>query len=132
MRDSQDDVPYAQVATSAGESACGLLTASAWAGAIKARDYIFGARNFSDPGWEILLDLYISKSKGRNVCVSDLYLATSAPPTTAHRWIILLENKGLLIRIPDFTDKRRQNVSFTPTGLQKFETALELAGRNDR
>ena len=40
---------------------------------------------FSEPSWDILLDLYVQTHEGRTVTVSQLSLATGAPPTTALR-----------------------------------------------
>ncbi len=61
----------------------------------------------SDPSWDMLLDLCISKIEGRKISVTSLCLASGAPTSTAVRWIGLLEHQGMIERHPDPDDKRR-------------------------
>lgn len=73
----------------------------------------------------MLLDLYVSRSKGlRPVSVSSLCIASAVPATTALRWINALVQEGLVARQPDLRDKRRVLVSLTDEGSQKLDILL--------
>jgi hypothetical protein len=55
---------------------------------------IFGANLFSDPAWDILLDLYEARQKGRKLKLEDLQ--TDAPRSTLARWATVLADRGLI------------------------------------
>lgn len=65
------------------------------------------AVHLGEPGWDILLDLYIAASEQRRVSVSSLCIASGVPSTTALRWIALLVERGALVRESDDHDRRR-------------------------
>jgi PAS domain S-box-containing protein len=71
---------------------------------------------FAEPGWDMLLDLFIQAVAGRRVSASSAYIAAQAPGATAARWLRLLIKANLVERIPDPLDKRRQWVELTPAG----------------
>lgn len=62
---------------------------------------------FGEPAWDILVDLFIAAEEGKRISVSSLCIAAAAPPTTALRWISILENGGLIERTSDALDARR-------------------------
>jgi DNA-binding MarR family transcriptional regulator len=105
--------------------------AMAWVSARRERDLIFGGSLFLNPAWDILLDLYINHVQGRVECVSSICVASSAPPTTVSRWIVLLEKQGLIERTPDLNDKRRSLLGFSSEGLRKMEAALDASAKSD-
>lgn len=74
------------------------------------RDRFFGGDIFADPAWDILLELYAAKLGQYKVSVSNLCVAAAVPPTTALRWINLLEDQGLIDRKDDPIDGRRKFV----------------------
>lgn len=91
----------------------------------RQREAVFGQHLFADPCWDMLLDLYVSRSKGlRPVSVSSLCIASAVPATTALRWINALVQEGLVARQPDLRDKRRVLVSLTDEGSQKLDILL--------
>ena len=65
---------------------------------------------FEEAAWDILLDLFVSEREGREISVSSACIAANVPPTTALRWIGLLEDRGAILREPDPTDRRRINL----------------------
>jgi len=79
---------------------------------------------FGEPGWEMLLDLFIQTHKKRQVSVSSLCNASDAPDTTALRHLSLLEQNGLVSRFPSQHDKRVVYVRFTPEGYARVGTYL--------
>ncbi len=79
----------------------------------RSREIIAPAGLFSDPAWDILLDLTAARMEGRSVSISSACIAANVPATTALRWINLLVKEGLLIRGPDHVDGRRATVSTT-------------------
>ncbi len=86
------------------------ITAEFVRGIVRARrlrDEYLGSGLFADPAWDMLLDLFAARLEGRQVSVSSLCVAAAVPPTTALRWISVLETKGIILREADRRDGRR-------------------------
>lgn len=66
-----------------------------------------------EPGWDILLDLYIAYHECKTVSISSAQIAADVSGSTALRMLVKLENAGLVHRVPDETDKRRIWVCLT-------------------
>ena len=62
---------------------------------------------FSDPTWDILLDLTAAKLEGKPVPVSSACAATNVPHSTALRYVRSLVDAGLVRRWKDTEDRRR-------------------------
>lgn len=82
---------------------------------------------FGEPGWDILLDLYVAQSKGAAVSVSSACIGADVPPTTALRWIDLMERRGMLVRSPDPRDRRRTYLRLTAAAATGLERLLARA-----
>lgn len=85
--------------------------------AIRARSSrtdFFSARLFSDPAWDILLELYLSELLQQRVSVSALGGSGGVAPTTVLRWLDILRANGLIERTGDPLDARRVFVSLSP------------------
>lgn len=80
----------------------------------RMRERSFGPGLFSDPSWDILLDLYISSREARKVTISSACIAASAPSTTATRHIAHLVQRGLVLRIPHPADARSSYLELSP------------------
>lgn len=76
------------------------------------------------PAWDILLDLFIQSENSRGVSVSSASIAAACPPTTALRWIQVLEEAQLVCRSPDKADSRRTFVSLTSKGKRSVSSIL--------
>ena len=73
----------------------------------RARERFFPAELFSDPAWDMLLDLTAARLEDRTVSVSSLCIAAAVPTTTALRWIRNLCDVGMFERNIDPDDMRR-------------------------
>lgn len=89
------------------------------------RDTIFKSNLFSDPAWEMLLDLAVAEASGRAISVTSLCLASGAPTTTALRRIDDLQEAGLVERFPDASDRRRIIVRLTDTGRARMQSFIQ-------
>jgi hypothetical protein len=60
----------------------------------RARSAILGDGLFSDPVWDMLLQLYLARLNGRRLKLKDLM--TDVPGSTRARWACVLEERGLV------------------------------------
>ena len=85
----------------------------------RIRERMFGNMNlFSDPAWDILIDLYIATEEGRQISVSSACVASAASTTTALRCLKTLEKAGHVVRKEDPTDARRVFMSLTDSAIK--------------
>lgn len=85
------------------------------------RNSIFPGELFSDPAWDMLLELYAAELGQVRVSVTSLCIASNAPTSTALRWISALERQKLIERRPDPLDGRRFFLSLTRETIALFE-----------
>ena len=88
----------------------------------RLRAHYFPAELFADPAWDMLLDLLAARLEGKKVAVSSLCIAAAVPATTALRWIGVLTESGLAVRVADPADGRRVHIELAEP------TARALAG----
>jgi len=81
---------------------------------------IFGSL-CSDPGSEMLLDIYWRDSQGLKTSLTSLWRAAKASEMTARRCLAVMEEQAIVERVPDASDKRRINVRLTPAGREKMD-----------
>lgn len=79
----------------------------------RLRNKLLPAELFSDPAWDMILDLALAALEQRQVSVSSLCLAANVPTTTALRWIKIMLDQGLLLRTDDAADRRRSFVAIS-------------------
>jgi DNA-binding transcriptional ArsR family regulator len=97
----------------------------------RRRDRSFPADIFGEPSWDILLDLFVARGEGRRVPTTSACIGAHVPPTTALRWLRLLEGHGLVEREEDERDGRRTFVRLSAKGMDlvgKFLDASRLSG----
>lgn len=80
---------------------------------------------FSDPCWDVLLDLYEAWLSSAQVSVTALGATSGVPMSTALRRIGELQQYGLVERIGDTADKRRSFVVLTRQGLQALDNFFD-------
>jgi len=88
------------------------------------RNQFFPKHLFSDPAWDMLLDLTHAHLHGKQISVSSLCIASRVPATTALRRIGDLVNTGLVTRMKDPRDGRRVFVELTAEGYEAMVTYL--------
>lgn len=103
-----------------------FVRAKAAYAARRLRNKAFGETNelFEEPGWDMLLDLFIASHEGRRVCVSNACIAACVPHSTAMRYVSVLERHGLIERIQDPTDRRRMFLELTSRARKYMGDAL--------
>jgi len=90
----------------------------------RRRDRMFPPDLFGEPSWDILLDLFIAGRQDRRVPTTSACIGSHVPPTTALRWLRILEQRGLIERENDRRDGRRTFVRLSPTGVTMMESFL--------
>jgi len=116
---------------SAGEAPPAQLTPDHLRRVIKARalrSRMFDASLFSDPAWDMLLDLMLAHLSGKKVYVTSLCIAAGVPIATAFRRIEDLATKGLVTKTRDSKDTRRVFVELTEAGTQKMAGYFSAVG----
>ncbi|MEP3225666.1 MAG: hypothetical protein ABJO01_06805 [Parasphingorhabdus sp.] len=93
----------------------------------RMRHHYFEAALFSDPAWDMMLDLMAARLEERKVAVSSLCIAANVPPTTALRWIKTMTDQGIFLRKADEEDGRRIFIALNEDaslGMHRYFTAV--------
>ena len=93
----------------------------------RKRSRFLPADLFGEPTWDILLDLYVATRENRPVPTTSACIGAHVPPTTALRWLRILEARGLVEREDDGRDGRRTFVRLSEQGLAAMESWLRAA-----
>ena len=107
---------------------CPLALAKALVACRRRRDKALGKELFSDPAWDILLDLFVAQSENRDVAIGSACIAAAVPFSSARRWCQLLEKRELLYRTRDPRDGRRVFLRLTGDAFDHVRTALLQTG----
>ena len=91
----------------------------------RTRSSLFPTELFSDPCWEMLLDLYDAQLAGAEVTVTSLGAASGVPLTTALRRMDELKRHNLIERGEDASDKRRTIIRLSESGLRAVDTFFD-------
>ena len=81
--------------------------------------------NAGEPGWDLLLDLYIRELAGRRTSVTSACIGSRAPPTTALRYVNTLCDTGRIERHRDETDARRYWLELAPDVSEEIERYMK-------
>ncbi|MDB5707345.1 MAG: Transcriptional regulator [Sphingomonas bacterium] len=90
----------------------------------RLRDEVLGNELFGDPGWDLMLDLYIAQASGKRVSVTSAAIGSGKPMSTGLRWVKLLIERALVIREADPYDGRRSYLRLTSTAFEAMEDFL--------
>ena len=67
----------------------------------KQRDRYFDPILFSNPAWDILLNLFVADGEGRGVTLLDSCLASTVPQGVALRWLGYLKQEEMVLETSD-------------------------------
>jgi DNA-binding MarR family transcriptional regulator len=96
----------------------------------RMRDSIFREPDlFGEPAWDILLDLMDAENRRLRISITSACIASGVPPTTALRWIAALEDRGLVVRQQDETDRRRVFLALSDKGRTLMEAFFEARAK---
>jgi DNA-binding MarR family transcriptional regulator len=87
----------------------------------RARGAVFGGGLFSDPAWDILLELYAARLGGRRMSLQDLALAIETPASTTRRWVSVLEHRALIRTLVQTDEPSCIWISLTDEGASRME-----------
>lgn len=93
------------------------------------RHKFFEGDLFSDPSWDILLELTAAHLNGRQESVTSLAIAASVPASTAIRKIRELADRNLIHRWTDPNDARRIFVALTEDAAKRMMAMLASASK---
>jgi len=96
----------------------------------RLRDQYFDPELFSDPAWDMLLDLMAAKLEGKRVSVSSLCIAAAVPPTTALRWIKTMTEQKVFQRRADENDGRRVFIELSDEAAAGMVGYFAMMGRS--
>ncbi len=86
----------------------------------RMRSRIFGDEQlFGEPAWDLLLDLFVAQAEGKHLSVTAACIGAAVPTSTALRWLLILEERGLVRRENDPADARRVFLELTGDGFGK-------------
>lgn len=88
----------------------------------------FGSAQLSGPVWDMMLDLMLAASNGRELGASDLATGAAVPLSSGLRMIAALEELGLVRRFIDERDRRRSLVQLTDRGAERMASYFEKIG----
>jgi hypothetical protein len=78
-----------------------------------------------EPGWDMLLDLYLGELVGRKTSVTSACIASRVPPTTALRYVNTLCEAGRIERHRDENDARRHWLKLAPEVREEIDLYLK-------
>jgi DNA-binding MarR family transcriptional regulator len=93
----------------------------------KFRSQFLAEGILGEPGFDMVLALFIASAEGRRVTVSELALASGTPLTTALRWMSVLKKRQLTSRRRSPLDARVSYIDLEPEGCTQVATFLENA-----
>lgn len=97
----------------------------------RSRTQCLGPDLFSDPAWDILLELFEAELSQRRMPISALGIESGVPQTTTLRWLAVLEGRGLIARHPDRLDGRRVFISLSEAGLAAMTKLFNSIPRSE-
>lgn len=88
------------------------------------RDEYIPSEILGEPGWSLLLDLFVAHHEGRLVNSSGACFGAGLPQTTGLRWLDKLDVAGLIVRHPHPRDTRFVMIELSPEGVRRMTAVL--------
>jgi DNA-binding MarR family transcriptional regulator len=96
----------------------------------RRRERLFSTQLFSEPTWDLLLDLLAAEKAGKRVSITSACIAAAAPTTTALRCLKQMEREGVVYREADSNDGRRIYVRLSSETISRMEQLFADLGRS--
>lgn len=93
----------------------------------RGRQAVLGPNLFSEPAWDLLLELYAAKLGSRGMSPDDLARAIETPRSTTVRWIAVLDQRGLVASDGQSSGSGAL-VSLTDEGVSKMKSLIDRWG----
>jgi DNA-binding MarR family transcriptional regulator len=93
----------------------------------RQRPKAFKKIRLGEPSWDMILDLYVADRENRRIDITGLCLASGVPATTALRYVDLLVEEGLIVKVDDLDDGRRALVNMGAELRAAMDDWLDLA-----
>ena len=90
----------------------------------RRRAQFFDPELLSDPAWDMLLDLFIARIRGKWMRTISLCIASGVPNSTALRWIAALEAHDLIERRGEHDDRRVRLIALSDRGYRLMRQYL--------
>lgn len=94
----------------------------------RARERLFGKSLFSDPAWDVILELYGAMLANRRMSASHLSLAIGTPRSVIERWLNALARSGLVTFEPGEGGASEPVVRLTAEGSSKLAQLVDHWG----
>lgn len=91
------------------------------------RGRMFPKGYFADVAWDVMVDLFVAGNERRKLSIADLVVRNKVPLSTLLRYLAVMEEDGLIYRIPDHHDKRRVFIKLTPAAEEKLKHTAGVA-----
>jgi len=90
----------------------------------KARVELLGGAMLGEPGFDLLLALYVLSAKQDSFSMTVLANAAGVPSASAWRWLAYLGDKGFITRCQSTSDRRAISIRLTEAGRKVFNEFL--------
>jgi len=78
----------------------------------------------SNPGWNILLDLFIQRSERKPVSMISVCIAANAPTSTALRYVQAMLDSGMIVKTHSADDSQELLVELADTTYSAMQSIL--------
>lgn len=78
----------------------------------------------SNPGWDILLDLFIQRSEGKRISIISVCVAANAPTSTVLRYLQALMDSGTIVKASSPDDSQGLLVELSDAAYAKMSAIL--------
>ena len=85
----------------------------------RGRERLFGRHLFSDPAWDMIIELYAAMLGKRRMTAADLARAIGTPESVIARWVAALVEAGIVSTIGD-PNGTKATVQLTEAGAAKM------------
>lgn len=90
----------------------------------RSRAAVFRSHLFSDPAWDLLLQLYAAELDHRDCSLSELIEAVAMPKSVVARWITALVDAGLVVSNGNPQKADCLSISITPDAAARMERLI--------